>query len=205
MIVVDFDRTIFNTDGFYGALRAFVERSDTHFNNWNEMYVSYQSKYNTMDIFKALLAFGVDPKIVDDTRKIAKSIAPDYVYDDSIAFLNTLKEHDTPHTVLTYGDPEFQTFKWTHSGLGDTPFEVTTSPKHVHRVLKQAKVFIDDNPGEITPYLHKMPGNSRVYRMRRPGAKYANHTVASHPSLLTIDSLTDPALLQAVLGGDIYA
>jgi len=151
---LDFDRTIFDTDGFIAHL---AKRSDTS-------AISYESE-------EELAA-----KLEEMSRGMRLAFEPEelelFVYDDAREFLKT-KAGDA--IVLTYGNPTLQKLKVENAlaGLpGLSALYTANVRKGAYMKERMASyepaALIDDRPVELEVMAAECPG-VRLFEMRRDG------------------------------------
>lgn len=172
LLLIDFDRTIFDSDGFYRFILSNTPSKHVR-ENWDSLYLNYQSKFKTMNIF-TMLSSHLDPVELKKLKSLAAKAAPRYIYSDVDVFFEHLKLKNVNFKVFTYGDYEFQLFKINSSGIGSIPNLITSIPKHLHPVMNNQCVIIDDNPFFIEQIINN---DIDVIRMTRPNSKYTSYAV----------------------------
>ena len=98
-----------------------------------------------------------------------------FVYDDTIPFLENLKRQGHRLSMLTYSkySLQFQSSKINGSGLSDyfDALFITATRKYELDINYSNGIFLDDNPSDLLGLYSKKP--IEVIRIRRNGNKYS--------------------------------
>lgn len=168
-ILIDFDRTIFDTDRFYEMIRSNIADRTTY-ENFYSLYSSYQSEYKVMNIFD-MLSGALTEMEIERLRSISLYQAPLFVFSDARIFLEKLQKFNEDFIIFTYGNYEFQRFKIHAAGMNSYSSIITSQPKHTHSIISKAKIIIDDNPNFVEDVIGS---GCEVVRMQRPDLKYSS-------------------------------
>lgn len=187
MILVDFDRTIFDSDRFYEFVRNSLPVLVSQ-DSWQNMYKAYQQQHTVMNIFslieqnelikgEALTAFMI---------RLSRHV-PDFVYEDAKTFLARCDSLKMPVSIFSYGDTEFQKYKIFNSECHTYSPIITDMPKRTHKSLGHAVLWIDDNPNEFIDSKNDL---QRIL-LCRPGGKYSEtmHKKNNWKSIESLDQI----------------
>ncbi len=177
-IVVDFDRTLFNTDKIYIKLIRLVElylgvTEKAILKRWGE----YQSLNGVFNLFVLIKEWPGSSEV--ETNKTTKAIKKflqqeghKYAYPDARSFLQSYPSA----IILTYGDPEFQQHKMKSSrlnGIGNR-FAISEEKKWlIKEYFKEELVFLIDDHPETIAMVKKLYPHVICIQMKRRGAKYS--------------------------------
>lgn len=185
-IFIDFDHTLYNTPlltaDMLSALATYISNvSNTKFDN---ILKALQNKFkrgknNIYDIYELIKYFSnqYNYSVADATLIINNVIAngQKYLFNDSIPFLEWLKEHNHKVYILSYNENEvyFQAMKIAGSGLlkfvdGIFP---TTSMKGTIPLNFSKCIFIDDKPKDLISIYKNKP--FKIFRIRRKNDTYS--------------------------------
>lgn len=181
---IDFDNTLYNTPALKERMLNSIVDSINKQNNFPkiELYNECKSLFNKDNIYNIYeLAkyfsnkYNVDLSLVIKDLNSTILYSSDLVYEDSIPFLNKLKEKGHKIYMLSYsGDnSEYQSIKIAGSKLAnlfDALF-ITAVPKYTLDIDYTNGVFIDDNPRDLLGLYSKNP--KQVIRLRRQDNKYS--------------------------------
>lgn len=181
---IDFDNTLYNTpllkDAMLNsisteiAVQKKLDKSEI-FKKCNLMF----NRENIYDIYELAKYFSdkynVDSKIVIDKLNIVILDGEKFLFDDTINFLNKLKQNGHKIYMLTYCKEslQFQSLKISGSKIAnmfDSLF-ITSIPKYELDIDYTNGIFIDDNPKDLIGLYKKNPKD--LIRIRRPENKYS--------------------------------
>lgn len=189
MILIDFDRTIFDSDRFYEFIRLSLP-DPVSVDHWQNIYREYQQEHSVMNIFSMLRQRGYvnDADMATLQHEIARQ-APYYVYDDAKSLLNDLTARHISYAIFSFGEEEFQMYKIMSSKIPLHKVVITQKPKHLHAIMEHAQVWIDDNPREFSR--GSSDNTSRILLSRIDG-KYSKdlHTTDNWSTIESLDELT---------------
>ena len=181
---IDFDNTLYNTpllkDAMLDAISSeiasekkldnteILKQCSLMFNRENiydiyELAKYFSNKYNAnSDVFIDKLN-----NVILDGKK--------FLFDDTINFLNKLKQKSHKLYMLTYCKEslQFQSLKISGSKIAnmfDSLF-ITSKPKYELDIDYTNGIFIDDNPKDLIGLYNKNPKD--LIRIRRPENKYS--------------------------------
>ena len=181
---IDFDNTLYNTTVLKERMLNSIVDSiiiQTSLSK-NELYNECNALFNKDNIYNIYeLAKYLSNKYNSDFTLVMKNLnniilySSDLVYEDSIPFLNKLKEKDHKIYMLSHsGDnSEYQSIKIAGSKLAnlfDALF-ITAVPKYTLDIDYTNGIFIDDNPSDLLGLYSK--NAKQVIRLRRPDNKYS--------------------------------
>lgn len=179
-IVVDFDRTIFDSDRLYQDLYSLCEEEGISRNVLNPadaLVPPDNLLFNFFLMIQCSQAITVDQATVAIKRmgSFVQNEGGCYVFADVIPFLRSVIDDGLQVIVLTYGDHQFQTAKFVGSKLSSfcNRFLVTSEAKWRRSEIfdSPSVFFLDDNPKNIDGVKEKFPQVSAV-EVKREGTKY---------------------------------
>jgi FMN phosphatase YigB (HAD superfamily) len=189
-IYVDFDRTLFDCDRFLGDLYALVNK----YNVTKEMFKESQNQckkegfnpYIILDLVKGKYSF--DEKLYEEIDNLMNKTS-DYLYPDTISFLEYLKSLKYQVVILTKGNLDYQKTKILNANIDKYYDELMVTMKHKGELeIDYGKsIFIDDNPIEILSIMKKKP--NKIIRIQRDSSLYSNTTIDKE--VISVKSLKD--------------
>ena len=197
-LVVDFDRTVFDSDALYQDLyslcaaravpRGMLDYSLGLVPPNNLLFNFFQM------VECSLAAHGLRfEKLIIELRDFVREEGSKYVFPDVHLFLDFAIESGCKIAILTHGDITFQLAKFDGSGLSASchSFTATQDLKWQQREIfgSQALVFLDDNPKNIDGVKSRFPA-VMVVEVKRPGTKYFN--AHSSKADVVVDHLSWP-------------
>lgn len=180
-ILVDFDRTLYNSDLLYkNLIKICLSRSliteDELLSYW-EKYVKHFKVFNFFHFIEALpnLSNPEKQRIIKEAKKFILKEGKKFLYKDVKNFVKQYPDFQ----ILTYGDTYFQLFKIKGCGI-------SKSCKNIHIVKRkkwsekmffqnQNTVLIDDHSETIQKVKKNFPNVSCI-EIKRPGTKYSNQS-----------------------------
>ena len=178
--IYDFDGTLFATQMLWEAwVDALVE-----FNLTPEQIIAEGEKLIPIgfSLESHAQCLGLEGKAVDKViskfNSVMKDKGPELVFPDVMPFL-TENEDDT-HSVLTFGDADFQAQKIELSGIGDKLEDINfarpdkTKSDYLRELVEMSSepiVFIDDNPRTLLD-VHDKGLPITLIRMVREGERH---------------------------------
>ena len=149
MFVIDFDDTLFKTTGENSFKQARIQEL-AKLGASQEIYVqSYEQArkrkdgtyaYSNERHAKILGKYGFDVKqVLNALQKTTGERLKDFLFEDTIEFLEKLKTLHQPLILLSLGDPEFQKTKVNDSGIAKYFDEVFTVDKDKREVIRELK------------------------------------------------------------------
>jgi FMN phosphatase YigB (HAD superfamily) len=189
-IYVDFDRTLFDCDRFLGDLYALVNK----YNVTKEMFKESQNQcmkqgfnpYIILDLVKEKYSF--DEKLYHEIDNLMNKTS-NYLYPDTISFLEYLKSLNYQVVILTKGNLDYQKKKILNANIDKYYDELIVTMKHKGGLdIDYGKsIFIDDNPIEILSIIKKKP--NKIIRIQRDSSLYSNITIDKE--VISVKSLKD--------------
>ena len=201
---IDFDSTLYNTSDFTKSLLEAIAKNIVSQNKSlvfenilaeeKELFVS--DKIYNIEKFCKFFAEKYNLEF-DSIFSSAKSIVEngkEFVYPDSVPFLEKLKQTNNELIILTYAqkgntDEQMQTIK--HSGLSEffDDIIITTVPKWTLDLDYENGFSIDDNPKELSGIYKNNP--KRIVRIKRENNKYSSMPLANGATMEEYKNLTD--------------
>jgi len=172
MFIIDFDDTLFDTHGFkmarLEALKGLGVSEELYWQTYNEAYKDDNelSTYSDKKHAQVLSLHGFNEgEVFNKLDKISNQDIKNFLIPEVFDFLEFLKQQKQPMVLLSLGDPDFQEFKTSKTGVSkyfDRTFMVDDTKKHVLEELfsngcKQVVWFINDKPGETQRLLQEFP------------------------------------------------
>lgn len=156
MYIIDFDDTIFNTRGANGFKEVRIKvlenlgiSKDLYKGTYLEARDAEPIGYNNLKHAQVLSKHGFDKdKILQALEKTTSpEILKTFLFDDTIGFLEKMKEFNKPMVLLSFGDAEFQTLKVVQAGLDKYVNQVmiVQEPKSI----ATAQLIKDQNPKDV--------------------------------------------------------
>ena len=201
LLVIDFDRTVFDSDALYrdlyklckvnGIDRDFLDPSLALVPPDNLLFNFFLMVQRNRKIKPVMIE-----KVVAEMQSYIREKGHLYVFDASRLFLSSAIESGWKVVILTYGDQGFQLAKFIGSKLSDLchSFIVTSDVKwnQLEILGITPTIFLDDNPKNIDEIKTKFP-ETTVVEIKRPNTKYQN--VLSIKADLVVNRLDWPLRL----------
>lgn len=202
---IDFDHTLYNTPNLTKDMLNTISNFIVKECNLEEDSILAESKmmfnrdkiYNIYDLVKYFAQkynFEANKLILELNSIICHSKIN--VFDDSIPFLNVLKEKKHNINLLSYCEfgLNFQTAKILGSGLIEyfDSIIITSKPKWELDLDFTNGIFIDDKPEDLIHLFSKNPKD--IIRIRRPGDTYSKDNIENIP-IKEYSSLRDCLIL----------
>ncbi len=202
ILVVDFDRTVFDSDALYRDLYELCEGQGID-RNLLDPSLALVPPANLLFNFFLMVqrSHGIEPirieKVMADMQDYVRDKGYLYVFDDSRPFLGSAMEAGWEVVILTYGDLDFQHVKFVGSRLVDFchSFTITSEVKWLQLEILDTSpvIFLDDNPKNIDEVKTRFPRILAV-EVKRPNSKY--QTVLSAKADLVVSQLIWPLRLR---------
>lgn len=163
MFIIDFDDTIFDTQGFHNAciqeLSELGITNEHYWENYQKNRLDNQGNfiYNHDRHAKSLSELNVAEKDILDCFKRVSERAKDFLFSDTEDFLESIKALEKQMLLLTWGFPEFQRLKKVEPSGVEQHFDkviYTSRPKEeeIAKFLENKEArevwFINDKPEE---------------------------------------------------------
>lgn len=197
-LVVDFDRTIFDSDRLYQDLYRICENHGIGRDLLDPAFALVPPENVLFNFFlmvqrsKGIEAVKIS-HLVAELRAFVRTKGHQYVFDDTGPFLYSAMHAGWKVIILTYGDCDFQHAKVTGSKLGDLCqlLIVTSAPKWYRSEIFNTSpvIFLDDNPKDIDGVKDRFPHVVAV-EVKRPNTKY--QTALSSKANLLVNQLYWP-------------
>lgn len=181
---IDFDNTLYNTPLLTDKMLSKLVESACSQKKLDAIELKNQciSLFNREHIYNIyeLVSYFSD-KYELDRSNIIKAIdneilnGKNFIYDDSISFLENLKKNNNNIFLLSYSNNNlnYQTEKILGSGLApyfDGLF-ITSNPKYELDINYSNGIFIDDNPKDLLGLYSK--NSKKIIRLKRLNNKYS--------------------------------
>lgn len=200
---IDFDHTLYNTplltEDMLKALALYM--SQTLAKDLDDIYKMLKNKFkrgtnNIYDIYKLIEYYAIQYNYnkSEATQIINTVIAngKQYLFSDSISFLESLKEQNHKIYILSYNENEvyFQAVKIAGSGLltfVDGIFPTTSIKGDIPLDFSKC-IFIDDKPKDLISIYKNKP--LKIFRIRRKNDTYSEiETNLPIPEVKSLDEL----------------
>ena len=174
-VYVDFDRTLFDCDKFLEDLYALINKYNISKDLFKECQNQCRRKgfnpYNILDLVKEKYEF--NDELYYKIDNLIRSTS-NYLYSDTIPFLEYLKSFSYEVIILTKGNSDYQREKIFNAHLDSYYHKLIVTMKHkgLLKLDYENGIFIDDNPLEIESVLKKNP--KLVIRIKRENSKYSD-------------------------------
>ncbi len=174
-VYVDFDRTLFDCDKFLEDLYALINKyniSKTIFKECqNQCRKTGFNPHIILNLVKEKYEF--DEELFHEIDNLIRNTS-NYLYQDTIPFLEYLKDNKNEIIILTKGNSDYQREKIFNSHLDSYYNKLIVTMKHKGKlnIDYENSIFIDDNPLEIESIIEKKP--KMIIRMQRNNSKYSN-------------------------------
>jgi phosphoglycolate phosphatase-like HAD superfamily hydrolase len=179
-LVVDFDRTIFDSDRLYQDLYCICENHGIGRDLLDPALALVPPENVLFNFFlmvqrsKGIEAAKIN-HLVAELRAFIRTKGHQYVFEDVRPFLGSAIQAGWKVVVLTYGDHDFQVAKLAGSGIGDLCqlFSITSTPKwdRLEIFNTSSVIFLDDNPRDIDGVKDRFPHVVAV-EVKRQNTKY---------------------------------
>lgn len=200
---IDFDHTLYNTPlltkDMLKALTLYICKDSSY--EYNNIFETLQEKFkrgtnNIYDIYKLIEYFAdkFNYNIAEATQIINDVIfnGKQYLFPDSIPFLQYIKEQNHKVYILSYNENEvyFQAVKIAGSGLlpyVDGVFPTTSLKGEIPLNFSKC-IFIDDKPKDLISIYKNKP--FKIFRIRRENDTYSEiETNLPIPEFTSLDEL----------------
>ena len=155
MFIIDFDDTLFDTQRYKRIRLECVQRLGV---SEEEYWTTYKQARNSHDgIFTysderhtellALLGYNHDEVLTALQETSAPEALPEFLFEDTISFLDDVKAYGDSMVLLSLGNPGYQELKTKQSGVSryfDRTFMVHDTKKHI-----LATLFEEVHPAEV--------------------------------------------------------
>ena len=179
-VVVDFDRTIFDTEGLETDLYQICHRHGISPGILRKKQTKVESELPVFNFFDMVLNSELLKKrklkiLIAELESFLQENSSNYIFADVFPFLEKLKAKGLKIAVFTFGDVTFQMAKYLASGLAKYTdmVSVTDSEKCENRQMFEnpGTIFIDDRSDHIDSVKKRFPHVQSIHVMR-PGSKY---------------------------------
>lgn len=171
---IDFDNTLFDTESFYNDLVNLINKEKIKEEDINLIYKEQFNKelFNPIKIINYIIEKrNINKNLIKEINYFMKDISK-YLYEDTIDFLEYLKQNNKEIVLLTYGDFNYQNEKISNCFIKEyfNQIIITSKLKGELDLDYQNSIFIDDSKEQIESLLKK---NSKVIRIKRKGNKHS--------------------------------
>jgi len=191
---LDFDYTLFDTHAFRQGLYEILEQNGldkSYLSLTPEQKINGQKLLNMRELFKNISETTNIPlnNFINPLEELyAKS--HEFVYDDTIEFLNYLKSKNHKIYILTWGEKEFQKEKIQASKLNNYFDEIIYAEqlKYTLNIDYENGIFVDDSVRDLEGLYQKHA--KQVFRIKRKNGKNSNKEL-NIKEILEFDSLKE--------------
>ena len=200
---IDFDHTLYNTplltQDMLKALASYISASSGQ--DYNYIFEASKEKFkrgknNIYDIYKLIEYYGKQynyntDEAIDIINKVIAQ-GKQYLFPDSIPFLQNLKKKNHKVYILSYNENEvyFQAIKIAGSGIlpyVDGIFPTTSLKGEIPLDFSKC-IFIDDKPKDLISIYKHQP--FKIFRIRRKNDTYSEiETNLPIPEFASLDEL----------------
>ena len=196
-IYIDFDRTLFDCDKFLEDLYALINQYNISKEVFKECQNQCKKKgfnpYNILNIVKEKQDF--NDNLFHDINRLIGSTS-NYLYSDTIPFLEYLKRKNYEIIILTKGNSDYQREKIFNAHIDSyyNKLIVTMRHKGYLKLDYENGIFIDDNPIEIQSIKNNNP--KMMIQMQRKNSKYCDIFLNSNINVVeTLDEIISNKLV----------
>lgn len=179
-LVVDFDRTVFDSDALYhdlydlcgqrGIRRGLLDPSLALVPPDNLLFNFFLMVRRSQGIKLSLIE-----SAITEMETFIRNRGHQYVFNDARPFLNSAAKAGWRVIILTYGDLDFQLAKFVGSKLSEFCHRFTVTSETKWRQLEilnaSSVIFLDDNPKNIDEVKTRFPQVLAV-EVKRQSTKY---------------------------------
>lgn len=183
-VYIDFDRTIFDCNRFIEDFFELLQE----YNISRDDFIKYQNQFKDINPYIILDAMSKEKDINKDVYAAIDGLieqSSDYLFYDTIPFLEYLKSKSYQVNILTRGDYNFQRSKIINSHIDSYYDDIIVTSNHKGELdLDYANgIFIDDREEELESIITNNP--KRVVAIKRNGDKLKNvETITSLNELI---------------------
>ncbi|MBT4277969.1 HAD family hydrolase [Candidatus Falkowbacteria bacterium] len=209
LFFIDFDDTLFNTKKFKKEFLKIFKQNKVSKKQFDECYYSKDKngdlKYDIeKQIFTLQNKYGVDGKKIKKEVKIFLTKTEEFLFPDTIDFLDNLQGKDNYLVLLSYGAPVFQKKKIVSSGIVSFFQEIIISDKEKLKFIKKHPksktaeriFFLEDHPEQLEKCLQDISKSNNnilqkieIIRIKRREGCYSNEKFSFQ--CLTVSSLRE--------------
>lgn len=189
-IYIDFDRTLFDCDKFLEDFYLLIDKYHIPKNIFRECQNQCKNEgFNPYNILREVLNYYLFDKKLYEEINILISKTKEYLYSDTLPFLEYLKMKNYQVTILTKGNSEYQREKILMAKIFYYYNDLIVTLKHKGELnLDYANgIFIDDNPNEIESIMKNNP--QKIIRVKREKTKYFD--VSTKKNVDTVATLNE--------------
>ena len=191
---LDFDYTLFDTHAFREGLYEILQKNGfdkTYLSLTPEMKSNGQKLLNIKELFRSLSAerkIPIENFLVPLEELYGR--CDEFVYGDTVEFLNYLKSEHHKLYALTWGDKEFQKEKLIASKLYDYFDEIIYAEqlKYTLDLDYENGIFVDDSIRDLEGLYNK--NAKQVFRIKRKNGKNSDKEL-NIKEILEFDSLKE--------------
>ncbi len=177
-VYVDFDRTLFDCDKFLDDLYTLIKK----YNISKELFKDCQNQckrkgfnpHSILNLVKEKENF--DDKLFLEIDNLISNTS-NYLYSDTIPFLEYLKSLNYEVIILTKGNSNYQREKIFNAHIDNYYSKLIVTMKHKGKLNLdyENSIFVDDNPLEIQSIMKEKP--KLIIRIMRDNSKYNNISI----------------------------
>ncbi len=204
-LIVDFDGTLWDSEGFLRELYAVAERYgitpkamlNTWEDSWShparrEGYSARRHAGKLADITPRYSEEELHTWLEDHHARMG-----DFVYPDAHLFLHEMRTAGYSLILLSNGDPVWQRRKLAATGLEDhfDSVQVSRHPKEdvlrgmIGSMEHPHMLFVNDNPEENWAVAHSLPRLAQAMRVNRDRWPEEHYVRVGHPYFSTLDDV----------------
>lgn len=189
MFIIDFDDTLFDTEAFKQSrikvLQEIGVSEDLFKQTYQKAYANALgiNTYNDGTHATALATYGFDLELVKKTLEVIKSHIKDFLFPDTLDFLQFLKQTDQKLILLSLGEANFQKMKIVGSDIEiffDQIFTVNDIKENIIQQVVSSYAnepgiwFINDKIEETKKIIQQFPRLKPILKMspRWPEEEY---------------------------------
>ena len=180
-LYVDFDRTIFDTDGLEMEVKKLRNDYGVSDAIWKKYVKEYRNSHDTLFnmyniMYIICLNENVDFNILSGLDNIITNKSDSFIFEDAVDFINKAKILNLEINMLSFGDYKFQGKKIINTTISKQFDNIFITPINKFErddlVYYKNGIFFDDNPKDVEGLYERNPLD--VIRIRRDGVKYSD-------------------------------
>ena len=194
-LYVDFDRTLFDTDGLEREVKKVRKRYGISDEMWKKYVKEYREEHNTLFnmyniMYRICFNENINFKALNELNKTIVRKSNSFIFDDATKFIKKAKVLNLEVNMLSFGDYKFQVKKIVNTKISKRFDRIIITPENKFqiddRVDYENGIFFDDNPKDVEGLYERNPLG--IYRIRREGVKYSDIDL-KYPDIEEVPSL----------------
>ncbi len=202
MFIIDFDDTLFNTHAFKQARLEILKTIGVSVELFWQTYKQARNDVNGNFTYSdrrhaQFLAFmKFDEEQVFEKLSEVSSRLEEFLFEDVVSFLETLKKYNQSMILLSLGDPEFQDFKLTGTKIRQYFSHIFMVSESKEKILEEIfnfektdkAWFINDKVSETKLLVENFPALKPVLKVSQsiPKEEYLNSGLPYFETLIEI-------------------